>query len=67
MKGLLQTTAWAAGIVVIVLAALSPDGGVMYHSPMAAASMGLIGLGLIKRARERAGLVATDAEPQRGR
>ena len=39
----------ALGVGIAVL--VSPDGGLIYHNPVAPLAVGLIGLGLIKQAR----------------
>lgn len=45
--------AWSVPVGVILYAALSPDGGVVFHSPMTALGIGMIGLGMCLEARRR--------------
>ena len=58
MKTCVQFAVWAFFVCVIVYAALSPDGGAVYQNPMTAVGLGLIGLGLIKQARDHEGSAA---------
>lgn len=63
MKAALQFVAWSAVAAVVLCAALNPDGGVAFQSPAAALGLGMIGLGLIKHAKEhRAGQTAPEDE-----
>ena len=53
MKPILIIVAWAFVSMVIVYAAVNPNGGVVYSSPVATLGIGLIGLGLCMEARKR--------------
>jgi hypothetical protein len=53
MKTILNAVAWGAVSLVVVYAALAPDGGVLYQGPGAVIGVGLIGVGLCRAARER--------------
>ena len=61
MKACIQFAAWAFFVCVILYAVLSPDGGVVHQNPMTAMGLGLIGLGLIKRARDHEAKAAVPA------
>ena len=52
MKSLLPIGACVVALVAVLYCLLSPDGGLMYQSPWMGLSIGLIGLGLYKHARE---------------
>jgi hypothetical protein len=45
--------AWAAAAAAIVVAAVHPESGVAWDSPLAAASLGAVGLGLCLHARQQ--------------
>ena len=53
MKSLINLVAWAIVLWVCVYAAARPDGGALYHHPMAAVGAMLIGLGAYAEARRR--------------
>ena len=52
MKTLFSITALATGLFVVVHAALTPDGGIMFSYPAVPLALGMIGVGLCKRAKE---------------
>lgn len=54
MKAMLTMTAWAFVLLVILFAAINPASGALYDNPLACLGVGLIGLGLMRQARQRA-------------
>ena len=52
MKTIGILSAWAALVCVIVYCVFSPENGVMFQNPMAAMSLGVIGLGLCMESKK---------------
>ncbi len=52
LKSLLPIGAGVVALAAVLYCLLSPDGGLMYQSPWMGLSIGLIGLGLYKHARQ---------------
>lgn len=52
MRAFLLLTGLATAIGVIAFATLSPDGGLMFQSQGLTLALGVIGVGLCKRARD---------------
>ena len=59
MKQFTHITAWTLVTIIVTYAAVQPDTGVIYQSPLACLGLGLIGLGLCMESRKRAALAAT--------
>lgn len=53
MKTAAKLTAMAFVGGAVLFAALNPDGGVLFHSPLSAVGLGLIGLGLVVEMKQR--------------
>lgn len=53
MKSALTLIAWAFVATVILFAAVNPNGGVAFQSPMAAIGLGMIGLGICMETRKK--------------
>lgn len=53
MKSIAIITCWAIAAGVILYAAVNPNNGIIWQSPMSAFGVGLIGLGLCKHAHDK--------------
>ena len=59
MKQFTHITAWTFVTTIVTYAAVQPDSGVIYQSPLACLGLGLIGLGLCMESRKHATLAVT--------
>lgn len=64
MKTFAIISAWAALASVILYCVFSPQDGVMFQGPMAALSLGVIGLGLCKESHKQLAVVRVKSERQ---
>jgi hypothetical protein len=60
MKKVAAVMCWSVSAGTIVYAAANPTCGVVWQSPWSALCLGIIGLGLMRYARDRAQLLAPD-------
>jgi hypothetical protein len=53
MKAFAHLLAWGFVVTVLIYAVVNPQSGLVYHSPGAMLSVGMIGLGLCIQARQK--------------
>lgn len=64
MKSFAILTAWTLLVGVIIHSVFSPQNGVMFQSPLAALSLGIIGLGLCMESKKQLVAVRVRSDDQ---